>query len=182
MLFSDERINDAGRILNDKSQTLSSRFRALFLLRNTNDDRSVDLICKCFSDSSALLKHELAYCLGQMQNPTAICCLLSVLEDKEQEPMVRHEAGEALAAIGDPENKFDIKKVLMRYSNDPIKEVAETCQLALQMIKWRDENGQNPRSAYNSIDPAPAAKTYNMTSVDDLGKVLINSEKKFERR
>ena len=39
------------------------------------------------------LKHELAYCLGQMQDRRAIPVLLDVLRDTRQEPMVRHEAG-----------------------------------------------------------------------------------------
>lgn len=41
-------------------------------------------ISKCFSDNSALLKHELAYCLGQMQNKTAVPYLVEVLEDLNQ--------------------------------------------------------------------------------------------------
>ena len=53
-------------------QTLAARFRALFLLRSAKDNLSVEWISKCFIDTSELLKHELAYCLGQMQNPTAI--------------------------------------------------------------------------------------------------------------
>lgn len=44
-------------------------------------------------DQSALLKHELAYCLGQMQDKRAIPTLTAVLKDREQEVMVRHEAG-----------------------------------------------------------------------------------------
>lgn len=44
-----------------------------------------------FSDPSALLKHELAYCLGQMQNPSAVPALESVLQNTSEDPMVRHE-------------------------------------------------------------------------------------------
>lgn len=50
-------------------------------------------ISKAFTDDSALLKHELAYCLGQMQDRRAIPTLTAVLKDVQQEPMVRHEAG-----------------------------------------------------------------------------------------
>lgn len=41
-------------------------------------------IGKALNDPSALLKHELAYCLGQMQNPSAIPILIKTLEDKSQ--------------------------------------------------------------------------------------------------
>lgn len=54
---------------------------------------AIEWISKAFKDESALLKHELAYCLGQMQDKQAIPTLSAVLKDTEQEPMVRHEAG-----------------------------------------------------------------------------------------
>lgn len=54
---------------------------------------AIEWISKAFTDKSALLKHELAYCLGQMQDRRAIPALIAVLKDAQQEPMVRHEAG-----------------------------------------------------------------------------------------
>lgn len=54
---------------------------------------AIEWISKAFTDDSALLKHELAYCLGQMQDRRAIPILTAVLKDTKQEPMVRHEAG-----------------------------------------------------------------------------------------
>ena len=44
-----------------------------------------------FADESALLKHELAYCLGQMKKTSALPVLESVLADEKEDPMVRHE-------------------------------------------------------------------------------------------
>jgi hypothetical protein len=44
-----------------------------------------------FQDPSALLKHELAYCLGQMKNTAALPILESVLANAQEDPMVRHE-------------------------------------------------------------------------------------------
>jgi deoxyhypusine monooxygenase len=44
-----------------------------------------------FQDESALLKHELAYCLGQMKDTSALPILGTVLENKSEDPMVRHE-------------------------------------------------------------------------------------------
>jgi deoxyhypusine monooxygenase len=167
-----DQVDSAGTILNDRSQTLATRFRALFILRNLKDDRSVEWIAKAFGDSSALLKHELAYCLGQMQNPSAIPHLIAVLEDVEQEPMVRHEAGEALGAVGNP----SVIGVLSKYAQDSILEVAETCQLALQRIQWvkaakRGDQDSRIETIYNSVDPAPAACNQN---VEDLAALLID--------
>lgn len=91
-----ERILEIGNVLNDGKRPLKERFRALFTLKNIGGLESIDCINQCFGDESALLKHELAYCLGQMQDPKAIPMLVRVLEDVQQEPMVRHEAGNSL--------------------------------------------------------------------------------------
>lgn len=47
--------------------------------------------CEGFADESALLKHELAYCLGQIKNTAALPVLESVLTNEKEDPMVRHE-------------------------------------------------------------------------------------------
>jgi deoxyhypusine monooxygenase len=86
-------IKDIGKVLNDINRPLKERFRALFTLKNIGGSFAIHEIQKAFIDHSALLKHELAYCLGQMQDSEAIPILVDVLKNKWQEPMVRHEAG-----------------------------------------------------------------------------------------
>jgi deoxyhypusine monooxygenase len=88
------KVEEIGKILNDVKRPLKERFRALFTLKNIGGPVALDSINKCFADDSCLLKHELAYCLGQMQDENAIPILQKVLEDDKQEAMVRHEAGE----------------------------------------------------------------------------------------
>ena len=92
---SPEKLEAVGTVLRDPARPLKERFRALFTLRNLPGAESVRLISAAFSDESALLKHELAYCLGQMGDPAALPVLTAVLEDTDENPMVRHEAGEA---------------------------------------------------------------------------------------
>ena len=58
------------------------------------------------------------------------------------EPMVRHEAGEALGAIGD----VRAIPILEQYQYDSVPEVAETCQLALQRIRYYAEGGERQGS------------------------------------
>ncbi len=101
-------LNAAGNV------PLHNRFRALFTLKARKTDDAVKLISKgkrrfamllCprpksysilgFADESALLKHELAYCLGQMKNTSALPMLESVLADEKEDPMVRHEVCES---------------------------------------------------------------------------------------
>jgi deoxyhypusine monooxygenase len=118
-----------------------------------------------FSDPSALLKHELAYVLGQIRNPVAIPVLTGVLGDLKQDPMVRHEAGEALGAIGCIESI----QVLQKYCHaDEDVAVRETCEIAIDNIikhhqaseaeKERLEADSEGSLMFGSVDPAPPAK------------------------
>lgn len=170
-MVTEEEVTAIGRTLLDAAQPLPARFRALFTLRNLGGPAAIDCIVRGFADSSALLKHELAFCLGQMRDRAAIPALLGVLQDSQQEPMVRHEAGEALGAIGDPE----VLDVLRRYSEDPVVEVAETCQLAVRRLEWLQEHGEEPGSSpYRSVDPAPPAEE---TDVATLRAVLLDESR-----
>lgn len=173
-------VQQIGVQLADQSQPLTNRFRALFTLRNLGGHEAIDYISKCFDDPSALLKHELAYCLGQMQDEYAIPYLIRVLKDKKQETMVRHEAGEALGAIGSPE----VLNVLREYASDPQIEVAETCQLALQRIQWLNEKSSQESknlstNPYKSIDPAPPSQTEDTETLKNI--LLDESRPLFER-
>lgn len=52
-----------------------------------------------FQDPSALLKHELAYCLGQIKDESALPTLEKVLADESEDPMVRHEVRPSLTYV-----------------------------------------------------------------------------------
>lgn len=174
---SADEISAIGEVLVDPNRALKERFRALFTLKNIGGQLAVDCIAKAFNDPSALLKHELAYCLGQMQEEYAVPFLIEILKDPKQEPMVRHEAGEALGAIG----KRDVIDVLKEYAEDPVPEVAETCHLALNRIKWLQEKPTEGKdnSPYASVDPAPADTSKN---VEELKRLLLNGKASlFER-
>ena len=142
-------------VLNDTEKTLAERFRALFNLRTQGGDAAIRAISQCLlEESSALLKHECAYCLGQMQDSTALPVLKRVLSNVNEEPMVRHEAGEALGAIGDA----SAIPFLNKYLNDDSPEVAETCTLAVERLQWlSDKDGGKfcDNNPYLSVDPAP---------------------------
>lgn len=173
MEYKGTAVHRVGAVLNDTSNSLADRFRALFTLRGLGTPEAIKQICMCFSDQSSLLKHELAYCLGQIQDPIALPTLVRVLEDKAEDPMVRHEAGEAMGAIGDHSSA----SVLARYTNDDTPEVAETCQLALARLNWlSDQDGGQFRdnNPYQSIDPAPSL---NEGDVDEWKREMMDSSK-----
>ena len=130
---SKERsVSDLGRILCDEDEKMFQRMRALFALRNIGGKDSVDALAAAYVSKSALLKHEIAYVMGQMQDSHAVPHLIVRLEDKDEDLMVRHEAAEALGAIGD-RTALD---VLERFVDDDEVVVAESCEVALDLLDW----------------------------------------------
>ncbi|KAJ3075874.1 hypothetical protein HDU98_006645 [Podochytrium sp. JEL0797] len=134
---------------------LKARFRALFTLKSVKSDRAVEIIGKAFTDPSVLLKHELCYVLGQMKNLTALPILNKALAAMHEDPMVRHEAAEAMGAIG---SELSLP-VLEPYLKDECVPVRETVELAVARIHYemelRAEGKQDPDSGFASTDPAP---------------------------
>jgi deoxyhypusine monooxygenase len=150
--MSAAAIEKVGGVLNDGSRPLKERFRALFTLRGLGGPDAVAQMSRAFADPSALLKHEVAYCLGQMGHPDAAAHLRRVLADAAVEPIVRHEAGEALGALADPADL----PLLRTHCDDPVAEVADTCRLAVARIEYvrSDVKEDLPDNPYRSVDPA----------------------------
>ncbi|CAG7838068.1 unnamed protein product [Allacma fusca] len=128
---------------------------------------AVSLIGSALSDTSVLLKHELAYCLGQMGNDKALPCLNAVLANEDEDPMVRHEAGEALGAIGKPESK----EILSKYAEHPCQEIAETCQLALKRIQEAESDTVVDDSIYKTNDPAFSMKSRESADASNIAEL-----------
>ncbi|KAG7894096.1 hypothetical protein KL906_001465 [Ogataea polymorpha] len=174
---------------------LALRFRALFFLKSVGAEfaekpeeaqKALEYIAESFKDESELLKHEVAYVLGQTKNMKAAPILREVLADTHQQCMVRHEAAEALGALGDG----DSLDLLSKYYNDPneMLEIRQTCELAIDRIKWvksekaKTENLQT--SLYESIDPAPPLPVDNEENdkVEKLQQILNDQRRSlFER-
>lgn len=121
-----------GATLCNEEEKMFVRMRALFALRNIGGKDAVDALASGFGSASALLKHEIAYVLGQMQDSHAVGHLIERLEDQEEDVMVRHEAAEALGAIGDKE----AMGTLERFQNDDEVVVAESCEVAIDLLNW----------------------------------------------
>ncbi|OVA02452.1 PBS lyase HEAT-like repeat [Macleaya cordata] len=167
----------------DVTQPISERFRALFSLRNLRGSGPREALVLATRDSSNLLAHEAAFALGQMQDADAVPALKGVLEDLSLHPIVRHEAAEALGAIGLESNIPLLENSLV---SDPAPEVRETCELALSRIEEHKNINVNektstvPASPFLSVDPAAPASF--SSSVDQLREVLLSEEKSMYER
>ncbi|ONH67592.1 Deoxyhypusine hydroxylase [Cyberlindnera fabianii] len=172
---------------------LAVRFRALFNLKSIGSEfkedperanTAVKYIGECFRDDSELLKHEVAYVLGQTKNLAGAQILRDVLIDEQgQQCMVRHEAAEALGALNDVESLPLLEKY---FKNDPLLEIRQTCELAIERIKWETSEKANTEklqeSAYSSIDPAPPLALDQDYKIEKLTKILNDqSTPLFER-
>ena len=124
------------RLLDD-DERIFDRYRAMFALRNRGGSDAVDALSASFSSRSALLKHEIAYVLGQVQDSNTVDRLRTVLEDSRENPMVRHEAAEALGSIAAPE----CINLLKKYARDEDPIVADSCVVALDMLEHEQNGG-----------------------------------------
>jgi len=165
--ITPENIQLLGDKVKGESYPLAERMRAIFTLRSIGNDDAVDALVDGMLDKSVLLAHEVAYCLGQMKNPHAIPNLTVILRNENVDSMVRHEAAEALGAIGEKE----AIEVLQEYVNHPLPEIRETCQVAIDLIKWRESKGESPEEeedvAFFSVDPAPPSKKKTVEELKD---------------
>ncbi|KAJ7147074.1 armadillo-type protein [Mycena crocata] len=179
-VLEDALLNKSGTVL------LHSRFRALFTLKSLKTEEAVRVISAGFQDPSALLKHELAYCLGQMKKTSALPALERVLKDEAEDPMVRHEAAEAMGAISASASL----PILQQYLTDSNRSVRETCEIAIAKIEW-DNSEEGKRHAdslsdssiplFTSIDPAPPssgllAGTPNPADVSEVGILALKDK------
>lgn len=142
ILPTDPTVLALRKTLTSETEPLARRFRALFSLKylacqyppTEQTIQAIQAIAAAFSSPSALLKHELAYCLGQSRNLASVPYLKSVLEDKQEDAMCRHEAAEALGALGD-ERSLPLLKELRDAEDEP-DVVRETCEIAIDRIEW----------------------------------------------
>jgi deoxyhypusine monooxygenase len=181
---SDRTITQLRNILTSESTPLAKRFRALFSLKYLASQDpptpqtvpAIQAIAAAFVSDSALLKHELAYCLGQSKKAEAVPYLRQVLEDGAEDAMCRHEAAEALGALGD-QGSLELMRKYATDSSIP-DVIRETCQIAVARLQWEASKAKGEklrRSDFSSIDPAPSLpEGQTEFSIAELQKLLMD--------
>lgn len=141
-VLEDTTVLALRKALISESVPLARRFRALFSLKHLacldppaeQTIPAIKAIAAAFTSPSALLKHELAYCLGQTRNLASVPYLREMLEDNHEDPMCRHEAAEALGALGDVNSLALLRR--MRDDGGEVEVVRDTCDIAVERIEW----------------------------------------------
>jgi hypothetical protein len=133
----DEESNAASIICNRNSSDISNN-------DEKDDDDDPDLswtvlhaLTTALSNihHGCLLRHEFAYVLGQLRDVRSVQSLERTLLNVHDDTMVRHECAEALGAIGAISCLPTLQKVA---KEDASIEVGQTCQLALEFIRWKE--------------------------------------------
>lgn len=146
----------------DLAEPIAKRTHAAFYLRTLATPEAVAIVLEALQQKkdSSLMRHELAYILGQMGSITACSALANILQDEGDDVLVRHECAEALGAIGHASSA----PVLGKYTSHPERTISETCQIAVDLIAYRNSAAyaaeKQARHAggggkYLSVDPAP---------------------------
>jgi deoxyhypusine monooxygenase len=129
-----------GDVLCDAERDMYDRYRAMFSLRNRGSEAAVLQLCRALTQdtSSALLRHEVAYVLGQMQHPSSVEALEESLRRQDEHMMVRHESAEALGAI---DGRWqDVERILSEFTTDSSDVVRESCLVALDAADYWGHN------------------------------------------
>ncbi|GIX62858.1 deoxyhypusine hydroxylase [Babesia caballi] len=138
--MADNSLNALQEVLRDESLPLYKRYEALFSIRNAGGDVPAQIIGGALLGDkvSEVFRHECAFVLGQMQSMAACDALLKCLENPSEEPIARHEAALALGSCasvcGSEPDKKRIVDALERRCSDPVKVVADSCVVALDVI------------------------------------------------
>uniref|UniRef100_L2FD56 Deoxyhypusine hydroxylase n=1 Tax=Colletotrichum fructicola (strain Nara gc5) TaxID=1213859 RepID=L2FD56_COLFN len=155
---TSQTVAELRKTLTSEASPLPIRFRALFSLKHVackdksaDAEAAIDAIAAGFASPSALLKHELAYCLGQTGNLYAVEPLRAVLRDLKEDPMDRE--GEDVCIV-------------------------ETCEIAIDLIEWQNSEQRKleklQKSDFTSVDPAPPMEMSQRT-VPELEKTLMDA-------
>ena len=174
-LHAKTPILELGNILLNTDETMFARYRAMFSLRNRGGTDAVVQLCRALTDdtSSALLRHEVAYVLGQMQHPTSVEALEISLRRTNEHPMVRHESAEALGAI---DGRWeDVERILLEFTNDPDIVVRESCLVALDAADyWRTDlvDGEEFNINNDTQDNSSISASFAQQKADQ--RILLN--------
>ncbi len=189
-IISEDKFDEYRSALIDRENKIAARVNALFCLRTLATLEAVQTLIDCFNEeqTSQLLRHEICYCLGQMDKspehvkkmtPFLETILLRGLEGKEDNIVV-HEAAEALGHLGSEETR----ELLSKFDNYKESIVYETCKLSDDLLQWNTatnhgETEKLPKSKFTTNDPAPFFNYVDNKEYADLAhlrKIYLDKE------
>ncbi|TNV77032.1 hypothetical protein FGO68_gene13979 [Halteria grandinella] len=189
IIIDHSKVPEYAQTLIDNTRRIPDRVNSLFCLRTVASIDAIDALIKAFYNepTSDLLRHEICYCLGQMdKSPEHIAKIQAffdkiLLEDYPQ--IVLHEAVEALGNL----NQDNTFKLLERFNQERDGILYETCFLTKKLIEWKKETDNGKSEGLNlsklrcsTNDPAPPfnyKRRPEYASIPYLQQILLDNEK-----
>mmetsp|Transcript_60645 Transcript_60645/g.139999 ORF Transcript_60645/g.139999 Transcript_60645/m.139999 type:complete len:377 (+) Transcript_60645:50-1180(+) len=185
MVWIPSTFDDVKDRLSDPGAPIEQRYRSLFYVRQfmptMADGVEALAVAVRKQRASSLLRHEACYVLGQIGDATAVGFLREVLHDEGEDEVVRHEAAEALAAIG----AEGVHEDLSRYTiaECPHANLAGTCELALATLQNKPTDNLPPCACqYTTRDPAVGRPGATAEDIPQLGEELMQANQKLYER
>lgn len=167
---------------------IHERLNAMLALRSIGTIEAVEALIMAFEYEvqSNMLKHEICYCLGQMDLPKkhqarVLSFLEKVVQDTAHSDFVRHEAIEALEDISEEVSL----KVLESLKEQQTGILYETYYLKKKQVEWQKATdhgkteGINLKASLYDCDPAPWYNYKADTKYADVGflqRILLNND------
>lgn len=170
--------------LTNPNITVKDKYDTLFHLKAHDTYEAVQALISNYNAlmGSELLQHEMMYILGQIDKPFVIDFLISVLNSENEAPVVRHEAGEALANYHGDKERILIE--LEKFVNSEVSVIRSTARIAIRKMLAYGPNHNYKKYVEGNIEPADPfteseLKSYiKRTKVyhEDLLPVLLNEQ------
>lgn len=175
--------SEIASILADPNCSVQKRYNALFEARSfLGPEETVDAILGLLQPHtpSILLRHEACYVLGQVGHSNALPRLREIVADLSEHEITRHEAVEALAALGDKEAMNLLTDVAAATDSTPLR---ETCELALKRLSQEESLEDVEKSKFNTVDPVSTkGLVFAEKDIESLKTTLLDSSAELSDR
>ena len=127
----------------EKGVSIALRIRAVCILAEIGDERSVPILSKVIRvDPNPLVRHEASFTLGQLGYSSGLPALIEGML-KDDSILVRHESAVALGSIGDQ----SARDPLMQATRDPDEFVRQSAIVALLNLDYLKSPGKTVQKA-----------------------------------
>ncbi len=126
-------MNDLSDVLLDIDKSAETRIQAVFQLLSMGKGINA-IIDALFNDPNPIVRHECAYCLGEMNNEAGNIALIKSIET-DTNRFVVHEAALAVANTRYINSQHVIEELL----NNDDTDIVDTAEIALQRLKGKTE-------------------------------------------
>ena len=136
-------MKECSDILQSKNYSVNDKYDAIYQLRSMETEEAMQTLRDCypFLEGSELLQHEVMYVFGQVIIESNIDFLIATLHNDLEAPVVRHEAGEALANY--PLQRERSLPELRKYLDSNISVLRSTVNLAIKKLESYNFNSNN---------------------------------------